>query len=86
LKISAAVWSVLWSAQFLLRKKDKMRACFLGQNIFALGFGVATLQSPPLIMDERTGRMLTAAAGEHVSPEDEVHRAPAEPLIGLGPL
>ena len=28
-----------------------MRACFLGQNICALGFGVATLQAPPLVMD-----------------------------------
>ena len=28
-----------------------MRACFMGQNVFALGFGVATLQSPPLAMD-----------------------------------
>ena len=32
-----------------------MRACFLGQNICALGYGVATLQSPPLIQDEQTG-------------------------------
>ena len=32
-----------------------MRACFLGQNICALGFGVATLQSPPLLIDEQTG-------------------------------
>lgn len=29
-----------------------MRACFLGQNICALGFGVATLQTPPLRPDE----------------------------------
>jgi hypothetical protein len=29
-----------------------MRACFLGQNVFALGFGVAALQAPPLIMDK----------------------------------
>jgi hypothetical protein len=28
-----------------------MRACFLGQNICALGFGVATLQVPPLAED-----------------------------------
>jgi hypothetical protein len=32
-----------------------MRACFLGQNVCALGYGVATLQSPPLIQDEQTG-------------------------------
>lgn len=25
-----------------------MRACFLGQNICALGYGVAMLQTPPL--------------------------------------
>jgi hypothetical protein len=29
-----------------------MRACFLGQNICALGFGTATLQAPPLVMDK----------------------------------
>jgi hypothetical protein len=28
-----------------------MRACFLGQNICSLGFGIATLQTPPLVMD-----------------------------------
>jgi len=25
-----------------------MRACFLGQNVCALGFGVALVQSPPI--------------------------------------
>jgi hypothetical protein len=29
-----------------------MRAGFLGQNICSLGFGIATLQAPPLVMDE----------------------------------
>jgi len=33
-----------------------MRACFLGQNICALGFGVATLQMPPVPVDEETGK------------------------------
>ena len=28
-----------------------MRACFLGQNICNLGYGVATLQTPRLVMD-----------------------------------
>lgn len=28
-----------------------MRACFLGQNICSLGYGVAVLQAPPLVMD-----------------------------------
>jgi hypothetical protein len=30
-----------------------MRACFLGQNVTALGFGVAMLQTPPLPEPER---------------------------------
>ena len=29
-----------------------MRACFLGQNICNLGYGVAILQTPRLVMDE----------------------------------
>lgn len=28
-----------------------MRACFLGQNVCALGFGVATLQTPPMMTE-----------------------------------
>lgn len=38
-----------------------MRACFLGQNICALGFGVATLQTPPLLTDEQTGEPVIPA-------------------------
>jgi len=34
-----------------------MRACFLGQNVCALGYGVAMLQSPPLA-DEAPGEPL----------------------------
>jgi len=30
-----------------------MRACFLGQNICTLGYGVATLQMPPLAQEPR---------------------------------
>jgi hypothetical protein len=44
-----------------------MRACFLGQSICALGFGVATLQAPPLVMDgpaEETPAV--SPANEHV--------------------
>jgi hypothetical protein len=37
-----------------------MRACFLGQNVCALGFGVATLQTPPL-MSEPDGQKLDLA-------------------------
>jgi hypothetical protein len=29
-----------------------MRACFLGPNICNLGYGVATLRTPPLVMDQ----------------------------------
>lgn len=35
-----------------------MRACFLGQGVTALGFGVATLQTPPLAADEGTAKPL----------------------------
>ena len=38
-----------------------MRACFLGQNICALGFGVATLQIPP-VMPEPNGQEPDPAA------------------------
>lgn len=63
-----------------------MRACFLGQNICALGFGVATLQTPPLPVGERTGEPLRRAP-----PEDGDNPAPpppglAAPRIGIGPL
>jgi hypothetical protein len=33
-------------------RKTKMRACFLGQNICNLGYGVAILQAPRLVMEE----------------------------------
>jgi hypothetical protein len=32
-------------------EKKKMRACFLGQNVCALGFGVAMLQTPPMMAE-----------------------------------
>ena len=55
-----------------------MRACFLGQNICALGYGVATLQAPPLVMDEPAEEPLTAA-NEHVSRKDD--KASPSPLL-----
>jgi hypothetical protein len=61
-------------------EKTDMRACFLGQNIFALGFGVATLQSPPLV-HQVPG---LGPADEHVSPGDE--KPPAEPGVGIDDL
>jgi len=51
-----------------------MRACFLGRNICGLGFGVATLHAPPLIMDAPAPASQpdipegsTPAGDEHVS-------------------
>jgi hypothetical protein len=45
-----------------------MRACFLGQNICALGYGVALVQSPP--MEEAS----------ESRPEDKPQMPPAETL------
>ena len=44
-----------------------MRACFLGKNICNLGYGVATLQAPPLVMD--TPVRPRSAAENPVSPD-----------------
>ena len=38
-----------------------MRAGFLGQNICSLGFGIATLQAPRLVMDEPVREWSTPA-------------------------
>ena len=59
-----------------------MRACFLGQNICALGFGVATLQTPPLLIDEQTGKpgekpVTANSGGENVPPSP----SPAVPIV-----
>jgi hypothetical protein len=52
----------------------KMRACFLGQNVCALGFGVAILQTPPLAPAEPEGegdkpppRMTPIRTGDDIS-------------------
>jgi len=47
-----------------------MRAGFLGQNICALGFGIATLQAPRLVMDQPVEEPLTPT-DEHVTPVEE---------------
>ncbi len=62
-----------------------MRACFLGQNICALGFGVATLQTQPPLVDEQTGK---PAHDEHVSAalERPDSRQPAPLPINMRPL
>jgi hypothetical protein len=62
-----------------------MRACFLGQNICALGYGVATLQAPPLVMDEPV-KEPSAAPNEHVSDEKSAPAALPLPLLGAHPL
>ena len=62
-----------------------MRACFLGQNICALGYGVATLQAPPLVMDVPAEEPL-AAPNEHVSDEKSAPAALPLPLLGAHPL
>ena len=48
-----------------------MRAGFLGQSICSLGFGIATLQAPPLVMDEPVREPLVPPPG------DEPMREPA---------
>jgi hypothetical protein len=54
-----------------------MRACFLGQNVCALGFGVAMVQSPPLT------EALDAYAGDMIASGLEI---PHEiPLAGTTP-
>jgi hypothetical protein len=54
-----------------LRIIPVMRACFLGQNICALGFGVATLQMPPVplddpLLDEETGKSVERGTNKPV--------------------
>ena len=55
-----------------------MRACFLGQNICNLGYGVAILQAPRLVMDEPVRP--PSEAELHVSPADE--KGVSNALIG----
>jgi hypothetical protein len=44
-----------------------MRACFLRQNVCALGYGVATLQTPPL-QDEDSGQPQDTAGKRDLRP------------------
>jgi len=54
---------------FYSRKGDKkMRAGFLGQSICSLGFGIATLQAPRLVMDVPVEEP-PAPSGEDADPE-----------------
>jgi hypothetical protein len=54
-----------------------MRAGFLGQNICVLGFGIATLQAPRLVMDEPVQEPLTPPpTDEPVQPTDQKDTLP----------
>lgn len=59
-----------------------MRACFLRQNICNLGYGVAILQAPRLLIDEPS--RLPAEADTHVTPGREP--IVTEALIGSRPV
>ena len=59
-----------------------MRACFLGQIICNLGYGVAILQAPRLEMDE-PARPLSETE-KHVGPSQDM--GIAEALIGTRPV
>ena len=59
-----------------------MRACFLAQNICNLGYGVAILQAPRLVMDEPSRP--PAEADTHVTPGHGV--IVTEALIGSRPV
>jgi hypothetical protein len=59
-----------------------MRACFLGQNVCKLGYGVATLQAPRLVMD--TPARSLDHTEESAGPEG-VGKLP-EALIGSRPV
>jgi hypothetical protein len=59
-----------------------MRACFLGQNICALGFGVAMLQTPPLLTDEHTGKPVDLPAADNTGNENSIPPSPpALPVV-----
>lgn len=66
-----------------------MRACFLGQSVTALGFGVATLQATPVLMDEETGKPLADRAdsqSEAVGQNTVRRSLLALSEAGIGPL
>jgi hypothetical protein len=64
-----------------------MRACFLGQNICVLGFGVASLQVPPLVMDEPADEPLAGSTTcEHVTQKDGIPTALPLPLSSTAAL
>jgi hypothetical protein len=52
-----------------------MRACFQGQNVIALGNGIARLQTPPLVIDTPQ----QPKSGE----AEKSDTAPTAPQLGL---
>ena len=65
-----------------------MRACFLGQSICGLGFGVATLHAPRLVMDqpaaESPSGLLEEEAQAVLAPDQNVSPAPVSILQPIG--
>lgn len=53
-----------------------MRACFLGQNICTLGFGVAILQTAPMVAEEDAGGPVPAPDENRAGAKD----APPPPV------
>ena len=64
-----------------------MRAGFLGQNICALGFGIATLQAPRLVMDQPVEGPLTPPDEDSVQMDGQMDRKamPAAPSVTNSP-
>jgi len=60
-----------------------MRAGFLGQNICALGFGIATLQAPRLVMDQPVEGPLTPPDEDSVQMDGKA--ASAAPSVTNSP-
>jgi hypothetical protein len=52
------------------KPRADMRACFLGQNVCTLGFGVAMVQTQPLEQEQRLDQPLEAG-GHGTLPHDE---------------
>ena len=57
-----------------------MRACFLGKNVTALGYGVAMLQTPPLAAEPLENQWQGQPEPERpLKTEDAPHKAPEPP-------
>jgi hypothetical protein len=60
-----------------------MRACFLGQNICGLGFGVATLRTPPLVMDQPASELPPDRIFQPESGEDSLSLSTVDQHVSL---